>query len=457
MARDPETSTNKTLSDDQPAELTQSAAETASTKANELEVQGDGFADLGEHHKTLRALLGEGLKVSSGDEAENLLRRLADAWVHHAEAHGVLYDAATEAGLHKFPLLTETVIDTELVTFLLGSEERVLDGPLELASLRVAARLIGEIIEREEKPRSGLFAKAKAAGVDPAALGRRIRARTKALSDQNGALRPQLRHLMAKQEDIMPRNSNMPERDERGRFISDDDDDSRGGRGSGRYDDDRDRDSRGRFTSSRDDDRGGRSRYDDDRDRDNRGSSNRRNDDRRGSSRYDDDRDRDSRGRFTSDDDRSSSRGRSSRRDDDEDRRYAASRRGDDDRRSYSSRDRDDYSRDRGQGGWFGDSRGHSEAARLGWERRDEDDDNRSSSRGRSSRRDEGDDRRSSSSRRDDDRGSYSRNRDDDYSRDRGQGGWFGDSQGHAEAARRGWDNRRDDDDDDRRSSRGRR
>lgn len=457
MARDPETSTNKILSDDRSAEL----AETASSKANEREAQGDGFADLSQNHKTLRALLGEGLKVSNVEEAENLLPRLVDAWAHHAEAQSVLYDAAAEVGLHEFPLLTETAIDTDLVTLLLGSEERILDGRLELASLRVAVRIIGEIIEREEKPRSGLFAKAKAAGVDPVALGGRIRAHRKVLSDQIGASRPQLRHLMAKQEDIMPRNSNMPERDERGRFISDDDDNDRGRRGSGRYDDDRDRDSRGRFTSGHDDDRGGRSRHGDDRDQDSRGgSTNRRgDDDRRGSSRYDDDRGRDSRGRFTSDDDRSSSRGRSSRRDDDDERRYAASRRDDDDRRSYSSRNGDDYTRDRGQGGWFGDSRGHSEAARLGWERRDEDDDSRSSSRGRSSRRDEDDDRRNSSSRRDDDRGSYSRNRDDDYSRDRGQGGWFGDSEGHSEAARRGWDNRRDDDDDDddRRSSRGRR
>lgn len=206
MARDPEASTNKNLSDDQTAGLAQPTAETASTKAHELESQGDGFADLSEHHKSLRALLGECAKVSSIEEAENLLPRLADTWAQNAERHGVLYDAAAAAGLQEFPLLTETAIDTDLVTFLLGWEERVLDGPLELASLRVAARLIGEIIEREEKPRGGLFAKAKAAGVDPVALSRRLRACTKALSDQSGASRPQLRHLMAKQEDIMPRN-----------------------------------------------------------------------------------------------------------------------------------------------------------------------------------------------------------------------------------------------------------
>lgn len=129
------------------------------------------------------------------------------------------------------------------------------------------------------------------------------------------------------------------ERDDQGRFMSGDD--HRGGsRSSSRYDDDdrryssyaRDRDERGRFTGGDDHRRGG---YD-----------------RSG-------RERDDQGRFVSGDDHGY--GRSSGRYDDDDRRY---------------------SRDRGQG-WFGDSEGHAEAARRGWEHRRDDDDYRSSSRGR--------------------------------------------------------------------------
>lgn len=126
--------------------------------------------------------------------------------------------------------------------------------------------------------------------------------------------------------------------------------------------------------------------------------------------RYSNTPDRDERGRFISDDDRRSSRAN-----------Y------DDDRRSSSSRYDDD-------------NRGYSR------DRRHDEDDRGSPSRARSSRYD--DDRRSSSSRYDDDRG---------YSRDHGQGGWFGDPQGHSEAARRGWDNRRDEDDDGRSYARDRR
>jgi len=74
------------------------------------------------------------------------------------------------------------------------------------------------------------------------------------------------------------------------------------------------------------------------------------------------------------------------------------------------------------------------------------------------------DDRRYRRMRDDDDR-RYARMRDDDDDDrrgGRGHGGWYGDPEGHAEAARRGWDERegpsrsryRDDDDDDRRGGR---
>ena len=91
-------------------------------------------------------------------------------------------------------------------------------------------------------------------------------------------------------------------------------------------------------------------------------------------------------------------------------------------------RDYDDYEdrggsrgRSSGQGrGWFGDSRGHAEAARERWQE----------SRG-SRYEDEYDDRERSS------RGRGSRGRGDDDHR-----GWFGDPRGHAQAARLGWRHR---------------
>ena len=77
----------------------------------------------------------------------------------------------------------------------------------------------------------------------------------------------------------------------------------------------------------------------------------------------------------------------------------------------------DDDGRAQGRGGWFGDPRGHAEAAREGWRERD---DERGFARGR------------------DEQGG----RDDDDGRGHGRGGWFGDPQGHARAAREGWRDR---------------
>jgi len=239
----------------------------------------------------------------------------------------------------------------------------------------------------------------------------------------------------------MARESNVRERDDQGRFMSDDDDDRRMSRSRSQYDDDRRSSSRSR---SRDDD--------DDR----RGSS-------RSGSRDDDGRSQGRGGWFgdseghseasrrgweNRDDDRSSSRGRSS---DDDDRRGSSrsSSRDDDDRRSSRSRSDNGDNRGRGQGGWFGDSEGHSEASRRGWENRDDDrrsssrDDDRRSSGGRS--RDDDDRRSFSRSRSDDDRRSSSRSRDDDDDRrGRRTGGWFGDSEGHSEAAQKAWDRGRE-------------
>ncbi|HEY8189046.1 MAG TPA: hypothetical protein VIF12_00055, partial [Micavibrio sp.] len=141
---------------------------------------------------------------------------------------------------------------------------------------------------------------------------------------------------------------------------------------------------------------------------------------------------RDEEGRFMSDD-RSSSGGRG-----------RSSQNGDD----Y---DNEESGRSRGRGGWFGDSEDHSQAARSGRGeyremnvrgsgRYEQDDDNNRSYRDRSRNghiNEDYDDRSyRGRSRNDMDEGYDDRSQ---AGRSREHGGWFGDSEGHAEAARRGW------------------
>jgi hypothetical protein len=291
------------------------------------------------------------------------------------------------------------------------------------AKVKVLSEDIKHHVREEEKPNVGIFAKAKEAGVATPDLAKRLEARKQELMEQAkaGTLGPpETRSFRVRtttgmnqlsQEKKMARGSSSTmerERDERGRFVSDDDDD-------------RDyrrrpmppRDEEGLFVSSR-------SRYDDDDDR--RYSRSR--------SRYDDD-----------DDYRRGRRGHGGWFGDPEGHSEAS-------RRGWDNPDHD-------RSGWYGDPEGHSEASRRGWEER-----------GGSRSRYRDDDRRRSMPARDDEgRFTSSRSRYDDDDEDRrggrGHRGWYGDPEGHSEASRRGLEERGSrgryrDEDDDRRYSRSR-
>ena len=424
-------------------------------KTSELpsDPEADAVDLLKADHRRVEALFAEFESAPDRRKAAIIQEACTELTLHTLLEEEIFYPACRAAdGQETEDALDEAQVEHDcaklLIIELLASSQ---EDPLQAARFKVLAEQIKHHVAEEEAPRTGVFAKAKSAGVDTAALGRRLLERKRRLLKEADRLRPS--HLVSfhqlqgenrpTQEYGMPRNQG-PERDERGRFVGDDDDDRRGGSYSRSRDDDRRDDndrgrgrggwfgdseghsmaarSRGEGRSFRDDDDGdGRGWYGDSR---GHAQAARRGWDERRSMRGDDDRDRDDRGRFMSDGDRfgrgGGGRGRnaSSDRDRDDQGRFMSdddrSGRGDGRGRSSSSdRDRDERSYrgrddDDGDGrGWYGDSRGHAEAARRGWENRGRDDDDRS---GRS---------------------------------DRGHGGWFGDSRGHSEASRRGWENRR--------------
>jgi hypothetical protein len=300
--------------------------------------------------------------------------------------------------------------------------------PFYDAKVKVLGDYVRHHVAEEERAGDGIFAKASAAGVDMSALGQKISQRkpqVMAEVESPDFTPPPVRSLDLSSERRYPQEHVMQrgyerDRDEQGRFMSE----GGGGRGYSRRDDDDERySSRGRGRGGWFGDPEGHSR-----------ASEEGWEERRGGGGYGRSRDYD--------DDRYSSRGGSRGRGHggyfgDPEGHSRASEEGWESRRAgggggYSGRGRDDddddrYSsrggggRGRGHGGWFGDPEGHSRASEEGWESRrggggysgrgrDEDDDDRYSSRG--------------------------------GSRGRGHGGWFGDPEGHSQASERGWRNR---------------
>jgi hypothetical protein len=420
---------------------TTKGASTAKDQAAATTPGSDAETLLKADHRKVEQLFKTYESAGSTEQKQQTARQICTELIVHSRLEEeIFYPACREKNVES-DLLDEAQVEHDTAKLLIGElMTQSPDDEFYDAKVSVLCEYIKHHVGEEEKTSDGIFAKAREAEVDMAALGSRIHARKQELLSRAESMEfapPQPRSLELDyiQESQFMEGRYDRDRDQRGRFTSDDDYGRRSSsRSSGRsrYDDDddrrssrssgRDRDEYGRFTSDDDDDR--RYSRSGGRDRDERGRFMSDDDDRdngRRSSRSGD-RDRDEYGRFTSDDDNGRRFSRSGGRDRDEYGRFTSD--DDDDRRSSGSRGRGEGS------GWYGESRGHSEAARRGW-----------AERGGSSR--------------------YSRSRDDDDDDRRGsrggrsQGGWFGDPEGHAEAARRGWEDRDDDDGSSRSSSRG--
>jgi len=423
-----------------------SQTETLSTQqeSNSSNQQQDAVSLLKEDHRKVTELFEKYQNSESEAEKKQLALQVCTELIVHTRLEEELFYAACREHQVESDLLDEAQVEHDgaklMIRELLTNS---VDSEFYDAKVTVLSEYIKHHVGEEEKPSDGIFAKAQAAGVDMSALGRQLQARKQELMSRiqiSGISPPMPRSLNfsqtsnPKSEDQTMASANYRERDENGRFSSDQ---RSGYRSSGR-------------SSGRDEDYGRYGRDDDER------------------SYRGNERDRDEYGRFVSDDDeRGGGRGyRSNERDRDESGRFTS-----DDRSRYSERDDDNRSSRGGRGGWFGDSEGHSQAASQrgsGRSRYDEDEDRSRSGSGRGWFGDsEGHSRAASERWEESGSGRSSRGRDDDYDDDRssrssrGHGGWFGDPEGHSRAASERWEGSgssrssrgRDDDDDRSRSS----
>ncbi len=497
MAREPEKSARETSK----AKI-EATADSKNTGKEENTATKSAAEMLKEEHQQLHAILAK--RSDANADRGAIVKEFAQAWLPHVaieqeiltpalKGAGADDDKAAAVAIHK------DIINWLLADLLRGDIREFGQAKLEMLAKQFEAHTEGSDAEDHE-----MFAVVSSAETSNSGLNAQMRERHERLKRRFANIDDNIGEAIAmlaprrlsvpsssqrnRKEPEMSRYSNDRDRDEHGRFLSDDDDRgySRsvsdrdqhgrfGKEGGSRRSMGRERDDEGRFTSDfgysrsrfqADDQHYGRGSMGHDRDDQGRFTS----DDGSSGRRFQGDdqhygprslgsmgRDRDDQGRFMSegdwrsrgryDDDAPNSR-RSMGEDRDNSGRYE--RRGGSfegrensgwygDSQGHSEVSRRGWNGPRhGESGWYGDFEGHSEASRRGWEGR---------GGGQSPRYDERSRRydemqsRGRSQYASDDR-DYRRS-DDDANGGRGHGGWSGDPEGHSEASRRGWQNRR--------------
>lgn len=321
------------------SEKTETGPEAGSTDADAL---------LKADRRSVESLFQNFRQTEDAEQKSSIVKQICTSLrVHALLEEEILYPACLEKGVED-NVLDEAQVQHDAAKILILELLAANSDAFYDATVTVLSEYIKHHVSAEEKS-DGIFAKARENGVDMAALGQRLQTRKAelvAMADSGSLPPPRFIALQSPLSNQKDENMNrqMSGRDENGRFTSDDNSGRGGGRGrqmQGRNrDDDGDDERRGRGSQDRERDENGRFMSEDD-------------DGRRGSrGRDSQSRQRDEDGRFMSNDDRGGNNGgRQSRRDEDDD----------NNRRSSGGRS---------QGGWFGDSEGHSEAARRGWANR---------------------------------------------------------------------------------------
>ena len=171
--------------------------------------------------------------------------------VHSMLEEEIFYPACREKGVED-DALDEAQVEHDTVKFLIGDLlSRSPGTPFYDAKVTVLASLVEHHVAEEEKAVSGIFAKARTAGVDMTALGSRLEERKQRLMADSDRLGPPSMRSLQAQPGAFKRNrreendmERWNERDERGGYMGSDDD---RGFSSGRY-----------SSSEGDDDQGGR-------------------------------------------------------------------------------------------------------------------------------------------------------------------------------------------------------
>ncbi len=205
-------------------------------------------------HRKVEELFEQYKKASSPDQKQKIAHEVCKELIIHTKLEEeIFYPACRDTGVEDEMLNAAQVEHDGAKTLIAELIETSPEDEFYDAKVKVLSAYIEHHVGEEERPRTGIFAKAQSAEVDMSGLGQQLQNRKQQLMaemDEESLEPPEPRSLhpstYQSQEDYrMPRQSDYRDRDEYGRFMSEDDE-YRGRGGRGGY---RERDEEGRFMS----------------------------------------------------------------------------------------------------------------------------------------------------------------------------------------------------------------
>ena len=231
-----------------PLAMQQHAAEEKTAATSTSTEKADAVALLTADHRKVEQLFQQyGTKKSSAstDDKQQLVKQICmELAIHTMLEEQIFYPACREKGVEDDALDEAQVEHDGAKMLMTGLLKGSPDDEYYDAKVKVLEEYIKHHVKEEERESSGIFAKAKQAGVDMKILGQQIQSRKPGLMQnmEKGQIEvPPTRSFNSsqyRQEDRMNRQSYERERNSRGQFESGDYNQNAGRYGSGSYDQD---------------------------------------------------------------------------------------------------------------------------------------------------------------------------------------------------------------------------
>ena len=141
----------------------------------------DAVALLAADHRRVEELFAKWESESSADKKRKIVAQVCDELIMHAMLEEELFYAACREHAVEGTSLNEAQVEHDAAKILIADLQAASADEFADAKVTVLKEYIKHHVAEEEQPRHGIFARARAAGVDLAALGTQLRERKEQL------------------------------------------------------------------------------------------------------------------------------------------------------------------------------------------------------------------------------------------------------------------------------------